>query len=86
MVFWHGVLAWCLVRKEKEILSYCKLEKVLNNVFHNQNMIQTTPPIKTISLVFGEDMAHSLDEAEGLEVAEVVGVNFVRGSINMDCR
>ena len=29
--------------------------------------------------MFGEDRAHSLDEAEGLEVAEVVEVNFVRG-------
>ena len=62
------------------------LAKVFHHVFHNQNMILSTPPIKTISLVFDEDMAHSLDEAEGLEVAEVVVVNFARGSINMDCR
>ena len=55
------------------------LAKVFHHVFHNQNMILSTPPIKTISLVFDEDMAHSLDEAEGLEVAEVVEVNFVRG-------
>ena len=52
------------------------LAKVFHHVFHNQNMILSTPPIKTISLVFDEDMAHSLDEAEGLEVAEVVVVNF----------
>ena len=56
------------------------LAKVFHHVFHNQNMILSTPPIKTISLVFDEDMAHSLDEAEGLEVAESeVVVNFVRG-------
>ena len=61
-------------RKKKSFDIAC-LQKY-NHVFHNQNMILSTPSIKTISLVFDEDMAHSLDEAEGLEVAEVVVVNF----------